>query len=61
LGSDVFAHTQSSYGSSAITITVPSGSSSEYTSAWGVPAATAAEGNTSKYGSSHNAISIVES
>jgi hypothetical protein len=60
LGSTVFRYTELYSGSSTITITVPSGKAADYTSAWGVSATTAAGGDTSKYGSDHTAISIVE-
>jgi hypothetical protein len=61
LGKTVFSYTKPYSGSSTITITVSSGKATDYTDTWGVSATTATEGNTSKYGSSHNAISIVES
>jgi hypothetical protein len=43
-----------------ITISVPTGEVSAYTSAWGVDADTSAGGNTSVYGENHKAISITD-
>ncbi|MDR2446330.1 MAG: leucine-rich repeat protein [Treponema sp.] len=60
LGKNVFSYTKPYSGNSAITITVPSGKAADYTSAWGVLATTVAEGNTGKYGNSHNAITITD-
>jgi hypothetical protein len=46
-------------GSGTITITVPSTAAvSAYTSAWGVTAVTAANGNTGVYGDNHKAVTI---
>jgi hypothetical protein len=42
----------------AITITVPQGKVPDYSNAWGVSAVTVAGGNTTKYGSSHKAVTI---
>ena len=59
LGSSVFNYTLGGSGP-GITIHVASpGTVTGYTSAWSVAADTAANGNTGKYGSNHNAVSIV--
>jgi hypothetical protein len=44
--------------SGTITVSVPAGTVSAYTSKWGVSASTAANGNTNKYGSNHKAVFI---
>jgi hypothetical protein len=46
--------------SGTITVRVPAGAVSTYISAWGVSAETAANGNTSKYGSNHKAVLITD-
>jgi hypothetical protein len=53
----VFYYTVSS---GTITVSVPAGVVSAYTSAWGVDAETPASGNTSVYGDYHNAIIITD-
>jgi hypothetical protein len=55
IGSDIFYRTGSS---GTITITVPSGAVSAYTTAWDVSATTATGGNTTKYGDNHKAVVI---
>jgi hypothetical protein len=55
----VFVNTNTGAGA-MLTIRVPSGAVSAYTSAWGVSADTAANGNTGKYGSSHKWIVITD-
>jgi hypothetical protein len=57
VGSSIFYYTGSD---GTITITVPAGAVSAYTSAWGVSAETANNGNTSVYGSNHKAVVISE-
>jgi hypothetical protein len=57
LGSEVFAYTSSSW---PLTIHVPPGTVSDYTSTWGVSASTANNGNTAVYGNFHKAITIVD-
>jgi hypothetical protein len=43
-----------------ITVSVPAGAISAYTSAWAVDAETPAGGNTSKYGDNHKAVLITD-
>jgi hypothetical protein len=50
----------SSTGSGTLTIHVPAGKVTDYTTAWGVAVFTAAIGNTPKYGSNHKAITITD-
>jgi hypothetical protein len=57
LGSNVF---QSTGSSGTLTIYIGSGKISDYTTKWGVAANTGPNDNTSKYGSDHKAINIVE-
>jgi hypothetical protein len=56
LGSDIFVATYTD----TITIRVPTGVVSAYTSAWGVDANTAHNGNTSVYGNYHKAVLITD-
>jgi hypothetical protein len=58
IGSSIFYSTDGSSGT--ITVRVPAGAVSAYTSAWGVSASTAANGNTSKYGNEHKAVIITD-
>jgi hypothetical protein len=59
IGSDYgIFHSTSSTGT--ITITVPVGAVSAYTSKWGVPTSISANGATSVYGENHKAILITD-
>jgi hypothetical protein len=59
--SSIFIYTGYNAGStSTITVTVPSGAVSAYTSAWSVDADTPAGGNTSVYGGAHKAVLITD-
>jgi hypothetical protein len=49
-----------STGTGSLTIHVPSGKLTDYTSAWGVLPYTAADGNTAIYGTNHKEITIVD-
>jgi hypothetical protein len=60
LGSDVFYGTKNG-ASTTLTIRVPSGKVTDYTTTWGVSAETAAGGNTGVYGTDHKAITITDS
>jgi hypothetical protein len=53
----IFYYTGSS---GTITVSVPAGEVSAYTSAWGVDANTSASGNTSVYGANHKAVTITD-
>jgi hypothetical protein len=55
--SSIFSYTGSS---GTITVSVPTGAISAYTSAWGVSVSTSAGGNTNRYGSSHKAVLIMD-
>ncbi|MDR2143455.1 MAG: leucine-rich repeat domain-containing protein [Treponema sp.] len=57
LGSTPFYNTGNS---DTLTIHVPAGTAANYTSAWGVSAATLAGGNENKYGNNHKAIEIID-
>jgi hypothetical protein len=54
---DIFYDTGAS---GLITVSVPMGAVSAYTSAWGVSASTSAGGNTSVYGNNHKAVTITD-
>jgi hypothetical protein len=61
LGSAMFYNTYNSNNAGAtLTIRVPSGKVSAYTSGWGVSADTEANGSTNKYGSNHKRIVITD-
>jgi hypothetical protein len=60
LNSNVFYYTQDNNSASTLTILVPQGQVSAYTSAWSVMADTAALGDTYRYGDYHKRILITE-
>ncbi|MDR1072194.1 MAG: leucine-rich repeat domain-containing protein, partial [Treponema sp.] len=57
IGDYIFRYTSSM---DTVTILVPAGAVSAYTSAWGVSANTTAGGNTNKYGAGHKAVLITD-
>jgi hypothetical protein len=57
IGSNIFSYIDST---GTITVSVPTGAVSAYTSDWGVDASTAANGNTDVYGENHKAVLITD-
>jgi hypothetical protein len=60
LSNGVFYYTKNNNSASTLTILVPQGQVSAYTSAWSVMADTAASGDTYRYGDDHKRILITE-
>jgi hypothetical protein len=60
LGGDIFVYTTGYNSSGTITVSVPVGTVSAYTSKWDVDTNTPANGNNSVYGESHKAIIITD-